>query len=103
MLWTVPDRQVAAVLGEVTVTAGLAIVNVTSLTSVASVSSDATRTSAVDVGGPVTAHVHEPPAAAVFSTDAASVSQVAPASRDSSIRTKLSSPRLCDHLITVLV
>src|SRR5687768_6083978 len=103
MLCTVPARQVTAVLGAVIVSAGSAIVNVTSLTSVAGVSSDLTLTTAAVVAGPVTVHENAPVVAVAFSTDAASACQLAPPSRDSSMLTNDDSPRLCVQLMSFAV
>src|SRR4051812_709492 len=91
---TVPERHVTAVFGAVTVTTGAAIENATSLMSDAAPSTDATRTSAAAVGGPVTVHTNDPDVAVLFCTDATTGSHVVPSLRDRSIRTNALAPRL---------
>ena len=97
--FTVPERHVTAVFGAVTCTAGTAMVNGTSLTSEAGVSTELTRINAVVVGRAVTVHEMVPVLAAVFCTAGTMVWYVPPPSRESSTFTALSKPRLWFQLI----
>src|SRR4051794_30331703 len=92
-----PTRTVTGVFGAVTVIDGATMKNATSLTSLTGPSTHDTRTSAVVANGPVTVHGKVLDAAAVLLNLDATVSQVLPPLRDSSIRANAFTPRLWVH------
>src|SRR5262249_14710150 len=90
------DPPSSAVLsGPASAVGGRSIVKTTSLTSLTLPPVHVTRARAWAVLGPLTVQSKCPVVAVAFGTEAASVANVAPPSRDSSTRTKVSRPRLC--------
>src|SRR5438128_1052350 len=99
MAFVLPIAHSAPLLGDVTVTNGVAMVKLALLVSLTAPLAVRTRMRADVVVGFVTTQTYEPAVPLAFAIDAAITVQVAPPSRLTSRSTVLPTPRLCVHVI----